>query len=260
MALAKRIIPCLEIDRGRVVKGTQFADMQDAGDPVAIARRYDQQGADELVFMDIVAATEDRQPLLDAVQKVASEVFIPLTVGGGIKTLDDIHKLLAAGADKVSLNTAAIDQPELVAEAARRYGRQCLIVSLEARNVAPAGKAPHYELFTHRGQRATGLDAVAWARYMVELGAAEILLTNVDRDGTRAGFDIQLNRAIAEAVSTPVIVSGGVGHLDHLYEGLVTSGVDGVLVASVFHAGTYTIQQAKNYLTARGVAVRDPIL
>ena len=259
MTLAKRIIPCLDIDKGRVVKGVKFLEIKDAGDPVEIARRYDQQGADELVFLDISASHEDRGTLMDVVERVAGEVFIPLTVGGGVRTLPDVRRLLSAGADKVSINTAAISDPNFVAEAAYRYGSQCIVVALDAKNVARKGEAPRWEIFTHGGRKSTGIDAIEWAQKLVSLGAGEVLLTSMDKDGTKSGFDLKLTRAISEAVDVPVIASGGVGSLEHLHDGLEIGAADAVLAASIFHFGTYTIQQAKGYLAERGVVVRDPI-
>ncbi len=252
MPLAKRIIPCLDVDRGRVVKGVQFVDIRDAGDPVEIARRYDEQGADELTFLDITASHEEREILLHVVEAVAGEVFIPLTVGGGIRTLDDIRKLLQAGADKVSINTAAVKNPQLVAEAAKRFGSQCIVVAIDAKQVGPN----RWEVFTHGGRRPTGLDAVEWAARMERLGAGEILLTSMDRDGTKKGFDLELTRAVSERVSIPVIASGGVGSLEHLAEGILEGKADAVLAASIFHFGEYTIGEAKRYLKARGITVR----
>ncbi|MDA3921790.1 MAG: imidazole glycerol phosphate synthase subunit HisF [Salinisphaera sp.] len=257
MGLAKRIIPCLDIDKGRVVKGVKFLEMRDAGDPVEIARRYDQQGADELVFLDITASSEDRGTLMDVVEKVAGEVFIPLTVGGGVRALPDVRRLLQAGADKVSINTAAIANPEFVAEAAYRYGSQCIVVAIDVKNVAKKNEDPYWEIFTHGGRKSTGIEAIGWAQKLVSLGAGEVLLTSMDRDGTKSGFDIKVTRAVSNAVSVPVIASGGVGTLDDLYDGLAAGGADAVLASSIFHFGTYTIQQAKNYLAGRGVAVRD---
>ena len=259
MSLAKRIIPCLDIDKGRVVKGVKFLEIKDAGDPVEIARRYDQQGADELVFLDITASHEDRGTLMEVVERVAGEVFIPLTVGGGVRTLPDVRRLLSAGADKVSINTAAISDPNFVAEAAYRYGSQCIVVALDAKNVARKGEAPRWEIFTHGGRKSTGIDAIEWAQKLVSLGAGEVLLTSMDKDGTKSGFDLKLTRAISEAVDVPVIASGGVGNLEHLHDGLEIGTADAVLAASIFHFGTYTIQQAKGYLAERGVVVRDPI-
>jgi len=259
VSLAKRIIPCLDIDKGRVVKGVKFLEIKDAGDPVEIARRYDQQGADELVFLDISASHEDRGTLMDVVERVAGEVFIPLTVGGGVRTLPDVRRLLQAGADKVSINTAAISNPEFVREAAYRYGSQCIVVALDAKSVSRKGEPPRWEIFTHGGRKSTGIDAIEWAQKLVALGAGEVLLTSMDKDGTKSGFDLKLTRAISEAVDVPVIASGGVGSLEDLHDGLELGRADAVLAASIFHFGTYTIQQAKGFLAERGVVVRDPI-
>ncbi|MDQ2696774.1 MAG: imidazole glycerol phosphate synthase subunit HisF [Pseudomonadota bacterium] len=254
MALAKRIIPCLDVDRGRVVKGVNFVNIRDAGDPVEIARRYDEQGADELAFLDITASAEHRDTLVQVVEQVAGEVFIPLTVGGGIRTLEDVRRMLNAGADKVSINTAAVKNPEFVREAAARFGSQCIVVAIDAKAVA--GREGHWQVYTHGGRNPTGLDAVDWARRMVDYGAGELLLTSMDRDGTRAGFDLALTRAVSEAVAVPVIASGGVGGLDHLAEGILEGRADAVLAASIFHFGEYTVGQAKRYLQARGIEVR----
>ena len=256
MGLARRIIPCLDVDRGRVVKGVRFVDIRDAGDPVEIARRYDEQGADEITFLDITASHEGRDTTLAVVERMASEVFIPLTVGGGIRELGDIRKLLNAGADKVGINTAAIQRPEFVYEAAERFGSQCIVVAIDAKKVSAHGEPLRWEIFTHGGRRATGLDAIEWARRMVALGAGEILLTSMDRDGTRDGFDLVLTRAISEAVPVPVIASGGVGTLQHLVDGVVEGHADAVLAASIFHFGEFTIGEAKAYMAARGVEVR----
>ncbi len=256
MGLAKRIIPCLDVDNGRVVKGVNFVDIRDAGDPVEVAARYDEQGADEITFLDITASSDDRQTTVDMVEAVAGQVFIPLTVGGGIRGLDDIHRMLAAGADKVSINTAAVSRPEFVAEASRHFGAQCIVVAIDARQVAGAS-APAWEIFTHGGRRPTGIDAVDWARRMADNGAGEILLTSMDRDGTRDGFDLALTRRVADAVPVPVIASGGVGSLEHLAEGVTVGGADAVLAASIFHFGEYTIGQAKAYLASRGIEVND---
>lgn len=252
--LAKRIIPCLDVDQGRVVKGVRFVDIKDAGDPVEIARRYDAEGADELTFLDITASAEARGTMVHVVEQVAGQVFIPLTVGGGIRELDDIRRMLNAGADKVSINTAAVARPEFVGEAAQRFGSQCIVVAIDAKQVAtdPA----RWEIFTHGGRRPTGLDAVDWAVRMVELGAGEILLTSMDRDGTRAGFDLALTWAISEAVSVPVIASGGVGDLSHLADGIQIGKADAVLAASIFHFGEHTVREAKEFMAARGIEVR----
>jgi cyclase len=250
--LKMRVIPCLDVKDGRVVKGINFSDLVDAGDPVAQARFYDEQGADELTFLDITASSDDRDTLFDVVSRTAEQVFMPLTVGGGVRSVEDIRKLLLAGADKVSINTAAVTRPELVREGAEKFGSQCIVVAIDAKQVAP-GK---FEIFTHGGRNATGLDAVAWAQRMAELGAGEILLTSMDRDGTKAGFDLALTRAVADAVSIPVIASGGVGTLDHLAEGVLQGHATAVLAASIFHFGTFTIAQAKQRMAERGIPVR----
>jgi imidazole glycerol-phosphate synthase subunit HisF len=251
--LKARVIPCLDVDRGRVVKGVNFVDLVDAGDPVEQARVYDQAGADELTFLDITASHEDRDTILDVVRHTAEECFMPVTVGGGIRTIDDIRRLLLAGADKVSINTAAVHNPEFVKEAAEKFGSQCIVVSVDAKSVAENT----FEIFTHGGRNATGIDAVEWSQRMVEYGAGEILLTSMDRDGTKIGFNIPLTRAISDAVSVPVIASGGVGTLDHLVEGIVEGHASAVLAASIFHFGTYTIAEAKAHMKAAGVAVRE---
>jgi cyclase len=250
--LTARIIPCLDVDRGRVVKGVRFVDLVDAGDPVEQARIYDAAGADELCFLDITASHENRDTIYEVVARTAEQCFMPLTVGGGIRTLEDIRKLLLAGADKVSINTAAVHRPDFVREAAKKFGSQCIVVSIDAKSVAPG----RFEVFTHGGRQGTAIDAVGWALRMVEYGAGEILLTSMDRDGTGIGFDIPLTRAIADAVPVPVIASGGVGTLDHLVEGIVDGHASAVLAASIFHFGTFTIAQAKAHLRAAGVAVR----
>jgi cyclase len=251
MGLAKRIIPCLDVDNGRVVKGVKFVDIRDAGDPVEIARRYDREGADEITFLDITATHHDRDTIVHVVEQVASEVFIPLTVGGGIRTLDDIRRMLNAGADKVGINSAAVFNPDFVREAAERFGSQCIVVAIDAKRVIDK-----WEIFTHGGRKATGIDAVAWAEKMVSYGAGEILLTSMDRDGTREGFDLPLTRAVSEAVSVPVIASGGVGCLEHLADGIIEGKADAVLAASIFHFAEYTIEQAKQHMRARGIEVR----
>jgi len=252
--LANRIIPCLDVDNGRVVKGVRFVDIRDAGDPVEVARRYDAEGADELTFLDITASSDNRETLVHVVEQVAGQVFIPLTVGGGIRTLDDIRRMLNAGADKVSINTAAVFNPEFVREAAEKFGSQCIVVAIDAKKV---GDAPaRWEIFTHGGRKPTGLDAVEWARKMVAYGAGEILLTSMDRDGTRIGFDLALTRAISEAVPVPVIASGGVGNLQHLADGVVQGKADAVLAASIFHFGEYSIRQAKEFMAAQNIPVR----
>jgi cyclase len=251
MGLAKRIIPCLDVTNGRVVKGVNFVALRDAGDPVEIARRYDEQGADELTFLDITASSDDRGLILRIIEDVAAQVFIPLTVGGGVRKVEDVRRLLNAGADKVSINTSAVQNPSLVAEAASRYGSQCIVVAIDAK------RATHgWEVFTHGGRKATGLDAVEWAKRMQSLGAGEILLTSMDRDGTRNGFDLALTRAISDEVAVPVIASGGVGNLQHLAEGILEGHADAVLAASIFHYGEYTVRQAKEYLAQRGVETR----
>jgi cyclase len=254
--LAKRIIPCLDVKDGRVVKGVRFVDLQDAGDPVEIARRYDVEEADELVFLDITASHEKRDILIDVVRKTAEQVFMPLTVGGGVRSIGDIRTLLLAGADKVSINTAAVAEPDFVRRAAERFGSQCTVVAVDARAVA--GRSGAWEVYTHGGRRPTGIDAVSWARRMEEYGAGEILLTSMDRDGTRDGYDIRLTRAIADAVRIPVIASGGVGELSHLLEGLTAGGADAVLAASIFHFAEHTVGEAKEYLRGHGVPVRPP--
>jgi cyclase len=249
--LCKRLIPCLDVKDGRVVKGVRFVELRDAGDPVAAALAYDAQGADELVFLDITASHEGRATMLDVVRRTAEGIYMPLTVGGGIRSLEDIRTLLRAGADKVSLNTAALERPGLVSEAARAFGSQCIVVAIDAK--ATDG---HWEVFTHGGRRPTGRNVVEWAREVEKLGAGEILLTSMDRDGTGAGYDLALTRAVAEAVSVPVIASGGVGRLEHLREGLVEGRADAALVASLFHFGPHTVPEAKRYLDERGVPVR----
>jgi len=256
MSLAKRIIPCLDVDNGRVVKGVKFVDIRDAGDPVEVARRYDREGADEITFLDITATHDNRDTIVHVVEQVASEVFIPLTVGGGIRTLEDIRRMLNAGADKVGINSAAVFNPEFVSEAALRFGSQCIVVAIDAKKVSASGEADRWEIFTHGGRKATGIDAIAWAEKMVNYGAGEILLTSMDRDGTREGFDLLLTRAISEAVSVPVIASGGVGNLDHLAEGVITGKADAVLAASIFHFAEYTIHQAKEHMASRGIEMR----
>ncbi len=256
MPLAKRIIPCLDIDRGRVVKGVKFLEIRDAGDPVEVARRYDAQQADELVFLDITASAEARETLFPIVEQVASEITIPLTVGGGVRSCNDVRRLLRCGADKVSINTAAVAEPQLVADAADRFGRQCIVVAIDAKRVTKRKEAPGWHVFTHGGRKDTGLDAVEWAVKMVEMGAGELLLTSMDRDGTKEGFDLELTRAISDAVEVPVIASGGVGKLEHLEAGLKEGGADAVLAASIFHYGEYTVNDAKRYLAECGIEVR----
>jgi cyclase len=256
MGLAKRIIPCLDVENGRVVKGVNFVDIRDAGDPVEIARRYNEQGADEITFLDITASHEGRDTTVHTVEKIAEQVFIPLTVGGGIRTVDDIRTMLNAGADKVAINTAAIHNPELVHEAAQRFGSQCIVVAIDAKRVEDVDGAPRWEIFTHGGRKPTGIDAVAWAVKMADLGAGEILLTSMDRDGTKNGFELGVTRAITDAVEIPVIASGGVGTLDHLVDGVLLGGADAVLAASIFHFGEFTVPEAKAYMAARGIEVR----
>lgn len=256
MGLAKRIIPCLDVDQGRVVKGVNFVGIRDAGDPVEIARRYDEQGADEITFLDITASADARETMIHVVEQVAGEVFIPLTVGGGIRTLADVRRLLNAGADKVSINTAAIFNPAFVQAAAERFGSQCIVVAIDAKRTSAPGEAERWEIYTHGGRQSTGIDAIAWAVRMTEYGAGEILLTSMDRDGTKLGFDLGLTRAVSEAVGVPVIASGGVGNLDHLADGILVGKADAVLAASIFHFSEYTIEQAKGHLQARGIEVR----
>lgn len=256
MALAKRIIPCLDVDNGRVVKGVQFVDIRDAGDPVEISKKYNQQGADEITFLDITATHEARDTTVHTVEAIAAEVFIPLTVGGGIRTLEDIRRMLNAGADKVSINSAAVKNPDFVAEAAARFGSQCIVVAIDAKKVSAEGETPRWEIFTHGGRKPTGIDAVEWAVRMVNNGAGEILLTSMDRDGTKNGFDLGVTRAIADAVAVPVIASGGVGNLQHLVDGVTLGGADAVLAASIFHFGEYSVPQAKAFMRERGIEVR----
>ena len=252
MTLAKRIIPCLDVTAGRVVKGVNFVELRDAGDPVEIARRYDEQGADELTFLDITASSDDRDLILHIIEAVASQVFIPLTVGGGVRVVDDVRRLLNAGADKISINTSAVTNPQLVADAADKYGSQCIVVAIDAKRTA----AGNWEVFTHGGRKATGLDAVEWARKMQSLGAGEILLTSMDRDGTKVGFDLPLTRAVSDAVSIPVIASGGVGGLKDLADGITEGHADAVLAASIFHYGQHTVQEAKQFMAAKGIPMR----
>lgn len=258
MGLAKRIIPCLDVDNGRVVKGVQFVDIRDAGDPVEVAKRYNEQGADEITFLDITASSDDRATTVHMVEAIASQVFIPLTVGGGIRTCDDIRRMLNAGADKVGINTAAVFNPEFVREAAQRFGSQCIVVAIDAKKVSAEGETDKWEIFTHGGRKPTGLDAVEWAKKMVEYGAGEILLTSMDRDGTKNGFDLGVTRAISDAVHVPVIASGGVGNLDHLVEGVTKGKADAVLAASIFHFGEYSIAEAKQRMTDAGIEMRLP--
>jgi imidazole glycerol-phosphate synthase subunit HisF len=254
MALAKRIIPCLDVDNGRVVKGVQFVDIRDAGDPVEIAKRYDEQGADEITFLDITASSDERETMVHVVEEVAGQVFIPLTVGGGIRKVEDIRRMLNAGADKVAINTAAVFNPEFVKEAAEKFGSQCIVVAIDAKQVSD--NPPKWEIFTHGGRKPTGIDAVEWARKMVDYGAGEILLTSMDRDGTKNGFDLALTRAVSDAVHVPVIASGGVGNLDHLAEGVSEGHAEAVLAASIFHFGEYTVEQAKKCMAEHDIEVR----
>ncbi|MFA6014031.1 MAG: imidazole glycerol phosphate synthase subunit HisF [Gallionellaceae bacterium] len=252
MMLAKRIIPCLDVTAGRVVKGVSFVELRDAGDPVEIAKRYDEQGADELTFLDITASSDDRGIIFRIIEQVAAQVFIPLTVGGGVRAVQDVRNLLNAGADKVSINTAAVVNPQLVADASARYGSQCIVVAIDAKQIAPN----KWEVFTHGGRTATGLDVIDWAKKMQLLGAGEILLTSMDKDGQKSGFDLALTRAVTEALEIPVIASGGVGNLQHLADGVTQGGADAVLAASIFHFGEYTVQQAKHYMVKQGIEVR----
>ena len=252
MGLAKRIIPCLDVNNGRVVKGVNFVDIRDAGDPVEIAARYNREGADEITFLDITASSDDRDIILHVVEQVAEQVFIPLTVGGGVRVVEDVRRLLNAGADKVSMNTAAVNNPQLVFDASSKVGSQCIVVAIDAKQTAP-GK---WEVFTHGGRNNTGLDAIEWARKVESLGAGEILLTSMDRDGTKSGFDLALTRAVSDAVRIPVIASGGVGTLEHLAEGVSEGRADAVLAASIFHFGQHTVREAKELMRARGIEVR----
>ena len=254
MGLAKRIIPCLDVDNGRVVKGVRFVDIKDAGDPVEVARRYDKQGADEITFLDITASSDDRESMYHVVEEVASQVFIPLTVGGGIRTIDDIQRMLNAGADKLSINTAAIHNPEFVKQAANQFGSQCIVVAIDAKRVSE--EPLKWEIFTHGGRNRTGIDAIEWAKKMDNYGAGEILLTSMDRDGTRDGFDLELTRAISDAVNIPVIASGGVGNLGHLAEGVTKGNADAVLAASIFHFGEHTVAEAKAHMAKQLIEVR----
>ena len=251
MGLAKRIIPCLDVDAGRVVKGVKFVDIRDAGDPVEVARRYNDEGADEITFLDITASSDERETIVHVVEQVASEVFIPLTVGGGIRKVEDVRRMLNAGADKVGINTAAVFNPEFVQEATEKFGSQCIVVAIDAKRVED-----HWEIFTHGGRKPTGIDAIQWARKMADSGAGEILLTSMDRDGTKIGFDNELTRAVAEAVPVPVIASGGVGELQHLVDGVKIGGADAVLAASIFHFAEYSIGEAKRFMADQGIEVR----
>jgi cyclase len=264
--LAKRIIPCMDVTGGRVVKGVNFVALRDAGDPVEIAARYNEQGADELTFLDITATSDDRDLLLHIIEAVASQVFIPLTVGGGVRTVEDVRRLLNAGADKTSFNSAALANPQVIEDASSRYGAQCIVVAIDAKRRQPADEqrqgpdgrvaGPGWDVYSHGGRRNTGIDAVGWARHMAQRGAGEILLTSMDRDGTKSGFDLALTRAVSDAVDVPVIASGGVGTLDHLADGIQAGGADAVLAASIFHYGEFTVLQAKQHMAARGIPVR----
>ncbi len=256
MGLAKRIIPCLDVNNGRVVKGVNFVELRDAGDPVEISRRYNEQGADELTFLDITASSDNRDLILHIIEDVAAQVFIPLTVGGGVRQVDDVRRLLNAGADKVSINTSAVQNPQLVADATAHYGSQCIVVAIDAKQVNCTDVSPRWEVFTHGGRNPTGIDAIEWAKKMQSLGAGEILLTSMDKDGTRNGFDLALTRAVSDAVDIPIIASGGVGNLDHLVDGILKGQADAVLAASIFHYGEYTIHQAKQYMAKHGIEVR----
>lgn len=256
MGLAKRIIPCLDVDNGRVVKGVQFVDIRDAGDPVEVAKRYDQQGADEITFLDIRATHDNRDTMEHVVEAVASQVFIPLTVGGGIRTVEDIRRMLNAGADKVGINSAAVTNPEFVREAAQKFGSQCIVVAIDAKCVSAEGEPKRWEIFTHGGRKKTGIDAIEWAKKMVDLGAGELLLTSMDRDGTKSGFDLDLTRAVSDAVAVPVIASGGVGELQDLTDGVKLGRADAVLAASIFHFGEHTVEEAKQQMASQGIEVR----
>lgn len=256
MSLAKRIIPCLDVDAGRVVKGVKFVDIRDAGDPVEIARRYNHEGADEITFLDITASSDQRATMAHVVEQVATQVFIPLTVGGGIRSIDDIRRLLNAGADKVGINTAAVNNPEFVLEASSKVGSQCIVVSIDAKRVVSKVVNPKWEIFTHGGRNPTGIDAIEWAQKMTDFGAGELLLTSMDRDGTKQGFDLELTKTISESVSIPVIASGGVGNLQHLCDGVTLGKADAVLAASIFHFGEFTIGEAKDHMRAQGITVR----
>lgn len=256
MALAKRIIPCLDVDNGRVVKGVQFVDIRDAGDPVEVAKRYDEQGADEITFLDITASHHGRDTTIETVRAIAEQVFIPLTVGGGIRTVEDIRNMLNAGADKTAINSAAIYNPEFVKEAAEKFGSQCIVIAIDAKKVSKAGEPNKWEIFTHGGRKSTGIDVVEWAVKMTDYGAGEVLLTSMDQDGVKRGFDLELTRAVSEAVSVPVIASGGVGNLQHLADGINLGKADAVLAASIFHFAEYTVQQAKAYMQQQGIEMR----
>lgn len=257
MGLAKRIIPCLDCENGRVVKGVKFLDIRDAGDPVEVAKRYCDAGADEITFLDITASHEGRDTTVHTVEAIASQVFIPLTVGGGIRSLEDIRTMLNAGADKVGINTAAVTNPELVREAAQRFGSQCIVVAVDAKRVSIDDEEPRWEIFTHGGRKSTGIEVIGWVKRMVDFGAGEILLTSMDRDGTKIGFDLELNKAVSNAVQVPIIASGGVGNLQHLVDGVIEGEADAVLAASIFHFQEYSIQEAKQYMADKGIEVRD---
>ncbi len=256
MALAKRIIPCLDVDKGRVVKGVQFVDIRDAGDPVEVARRYNSEGADEITFLDITATHEGRDTIVHVVEQVAGEIFIPLTVGGGIRTVEDVRLMLNAGADKVAINSAAVANPDFVREAAEKFGNQCIVVAIDAKQVETDGNEPRWEIFTHGGRKATGIDAIEWSKKMVSYGAGELLVTSMDNDGVKNGFDLPLTRTISDNVAVPVIASGGVGNLDHLAEGVLEGHADAVLAASIFHFAEYSISEAKRYMAEKGIEVR----
>ncbi|MFT7109226.1 MAG: cyclase [Psychrobacter glaciei] len=256
MGLAKRIIPCLDVDNGRVVKGVQFVDIRDAGDPVEVAKRYDEQGADEITFLDITASHHGRDTTIHTVQAIAEQVFIPLTVGGGIRTVDDIRNMLNAGADKTAINSAAISNPEFVKEAAEKFGSQCIVIAIDAKKVSAEGEPNKWEIFTHGGRKPTGIDVIEWAVKMTNYGAGEVLLTSMDQDGVKNGFDLELTRAVSEAVSVPVIASGGVGNLQHLADGVLEGKADAVLAASIFHFGEHTVEEAKLHMQAQGIEVR----
>lgn len=258
MGLAKRIIPCLDVDNGRVVKGVNFVDIRDAGNPVEIAKKYNDQGADEITFLDISATHQGRATTVNMVEQIASEIFIPLTVGGGIREVADVRTMLNAGADKVGINSAAITNPDLVKAAADKFGTQCIVIAIDAKRVSAAGEAGRWEIFTHGGRKPTGIDAIEWAKKMTAFGAGEILLTSMDGDGTKKGYDLELTSAISDAVAVPVIASGGVGNLDHLVEGVIQGGADAVLAASIFHFGEYTVPEAKAYMQSKGIEVRLP--
>ena len=257
MPLAKRIIPCLDVDNGRVIKGVKFVEIRDAGDPVENARRYNEEGADELTFLDITASSDDRETMVHVVEAVAREVFIPLTVGGGIREIGDIRRMLNAGADKISINTAAVHNPEFVLESTDRFGSQCIVVAVDAKQVDHDAETPRWEIFTHGGRKPTGIDAIEWAKKMDDYGAGEILLTSMDRDGTKIGFDNALTRRVSESVRVPVIASGGVGNLQHLADGITEGQADAVLAASIFHFGEYRIGEAKAFMRSQGIEVRD---